>query len=76
MTTPADKLEFAKNISTTCYATCVPNLAIWTAVLVRILVQEDKAKFLPLIAICVLMIVSLIASMAYWQLRYTIRDRH
>ncbi len=61
MTTPTEWLEVYKNIRTTSYATGVPNLALWTGVLVRILVQEDKAKFLPLIVICVLMIVSLIA---------------
>ncbi len=56
MTTTADYVEAYGEENTTSYATTVPTLALFIGVLARILVQEDRKKFIPLIIICVLMI--------------------
>jgi len=58
MSTPAEIVKTWYDINITSYTTTVPTSALWTGVFVRILLQKDKAKFLPLIIICALMILS------------------
>ena len=65
-------IKVAKNINIVSYAFFVPTLILWTCVLIRILIQSERKQFLPLIVICVLMIVSLIALIEFWQEDYTI----
>ena len=54
----AEYVQVVKHNSIASYTTTVPTLILWTCVFIRILVQKEKSKFLPLIVICVLMIVS------------------
>jgi hypothetical protein len=61
-------VDIAKAILISSYPTTVPTFCLWTGVLGRIMVQKEKARFWPLIVISILMIVSQIASMLYWQL--------
>jgi hypothetical protein len=58
MSTPAEIVKAWYDINISSYTTTVPTLVLWTGVFVRILVQKDKGKFLPLIVICALMILS------------------
>ena len=62
MSATAEEVEVYKEINIASLTTNSTNLALWIWVFLRILRQQDRSKFFALIVICVLMIVSLIAS--------------
>lgn len=57
-------LKVLKNINITSIVTTVPNLFFWTWVFFKIMLEKEKAKYKWLIAISLLMIVSMISSIA------------
>ena len=71
---PVSDLQLLKNISTASYATNVPNVVLWTGLLVKIV--RKKAIVRLWIAICILMIVASLAVLADTQLVYTFSCRY
>ena len=69
--TAEENIETSKEINIVSYTTNIPNLLFWIWVFLRILRSKDRAKFVGLIVICVLMIISLITSIITWQLNRT-----
>jgi hypothetical protein len=57
------------------YALTVPSLALWTSLLARLLIQNNRDNFSGLIAVSVIMILQLVSSIVLWQLFYTFIDR-
>jgi len=70
-----EEIKVFKQINITSIATTAPNLVLWFWVFHRIMRQTDRAKYRWLIAVSVLMIVSMIASIASFQIDYTFNVR-
>ncbi len=71
MSTIAGYVKALKHINIASYAFYFPTLVIWIGLLIRMLISKDRDKLWGLIVICVLMIVSFVASIVDWQLNYT-----
>jgi len=69
--TEEEVIEVYKEINIASYIAYVPTLILWVWVFTRIMRQRDRAKFFALTIICLLMIVSMIASIVVNQLNYT-----
>ncbi len=75
MATLEEFFEVYEHTNIASYAFTVPNIAVWTSLLARMLFQKDRDKFSGLIAVCVMMILSLVSSIVLWQLFNTFFDR-
>jgi hypothetical protein len=75
MTTAAEYLKFVKQLDTASYASNVPPLALWIGLLAKMLISKDRDKLVPLIVISILMILTLVASIVFYQLVYTYNHR-
>ena len=58
MPAPAEIVKVYNHNNIASFAFTVPNLALWTALLARMLISKDRHKFCGLIAICILMILT------------------
>jgi hypothetical protein len=78
MSTPTESeyLKAYKQINIASYAFFFPIIVLWIGLLLRMLISSDREKFYGLIVICILIIVSFVASIIFWQLHYTIWDKH
>jgi hypothetical protein len=55
---PPEFVKAIEHIKIASYAFNVPNLAFWTFLLLRMLISKDRNKFMGLIVICILIILS------------------
>jgi len=58
MSTTADKLKAYYNIKVAVYVCYTPPLALFFAILARMLISANRRNLIPLIIVCVFMILS------------------
>jgi hypothetical protein len=75
MSTAAEVTVY-KDLETASYALNVSPLALWIGLLARMLISKDRHKLAPLIIISILMILTEVASIVYYQLNFTYNDRY
>jgi len=63
-------------MNTASYASCVPPLALFIGLLSRMLLSKDRPKLNELIIVCVLMILSLVGTMIYFQVLYNYNESY
>ena len=70
MSTSAEEVEVYKHIYIACYILCIPTLALWIGLSIKIIVLKQTDKFQALVVICFLMVVAQLFQVAGWQFLY------
>lgn len=68
-------VQCVKHINIASLTTTIPTLCVWTALFIKIMLQEQRDLFFSILLICLLMIISQVSSIIGYQLDYTFNNK-